>query len=91
MTVASPPSPQGEPLVSWSMLAMIAAVVLQTGALVWWAASKTADLDRRTAALEETVAPLSSGMLARIDERTQATNIAIERVEKRLDRMEPRS
>ncbi len=73
---APPPGP-----VSWPLLSLLLALALQFAGAVWWAASS----DRRITAVENAVQPLSSGVLARIDERTLATQKEVERLNRRLD------
>lgn len=56
--------------------ALMIAIVMQTAAAVWWAAGSSQRLDH----LEKITAPLESGLLARIDERTGS-------MRNRMDRM----
>lgn len=86
MSVAAAPSPPPAPApLNWTAIGFIFALIVQSAGTIWWAAS----LDRRTAALEQAVEPLSSGILARMDERSLAADKALVRIEQRLDRLEP--
>ncbi len=71
--------------INWSMMAFLLAVVVQTAALIWWAAG----MNQRVTALEHTVAPIADGTVVRIDERTQAMKETMIRIERRLDDLGP--
>lgn len=87
MSVASSHhSPHAGAPMNWTAFGFVLALMIQAGGTIWWAAS----LDRRTAALEQAVEPLSNGILARMDERSLAADKALVRIEQRLDRLEPR-
>jgi hypothetical protein len=75
------PPPSAPPQISWSALSFIMALLVQSGGTIWWAASA----ERRIAALESVTEPLSTGLLARLDERSAAQSTAIDRIERRLD------
>lgn len=74
-------------------LAIIAALLLQAGGAVWWAATKDSD-DRfhqqRIDRLETAMAQTREGQgevlerLARIEERVNAESASLDRIEKRL-------
>jgi hypothetical protein len=79
-------------------LAIAAALLLQAGTAVWWAASHDAEArfeDERLAALEQAVYRLDDNnthlieRLARLEERTNAENEALTRIEKRLGTLPP--
>lgn len=63
---------------NWSMIGVIAALVMQAVALVFWGGG----LNQRVGALEQIVAPLSDGTLARLDERTKAMKEQLDRIER---------
>lgn len=64
---------------NWSMIGVIVALVMQAIALVFWGGG----LNQRVSALEATVAPLSDGILARLDERTAGMKQQLDRIERR--------
>jgi hypothetical protein len=69
----------GEPkALNWSMIGVIIALCLQAGALIFWGGG----LSARVSALEQIVAPLSDGTLARLDERTEAMKEQLDRIER---------
>lgn len=63
---------------NWSMIGVIIALVVQAAALVFWGGG----LSQRVSALEQIVAPLSDGTLARLDERTKAMKEQLDRIER---------
>jgi hypothetical protein len=63
---------------NWSMIGVIIALVMQAVALVFWGGG----LNQRVGALERTVAPLSDGTIARMDERTLAMKDQLDRIER---------
>lgn len=67
-----------EKKLNWSMIGVIAALVMQAIALVFWGGG----LNQRVTALESIVAPLSDGTLARLDERTKAMKEQLDRMER---------
>lgn len=64
---------------NWSMIGVMVALVIQAVALVFWGGG----LNSRVVALERTVAPLSDGTLARLDERTASMKDTLSRIERR--------
>lgn len=68
----------GQPkALNWSMIGVIAALVLQAGTLIFWGGG----LQARVSSLEQVVGPLSDGTLARLDERTEAMKDQLDRIE----------
>ena len=67
-----------EKRLNWSMIGVIIALCLQAAALFFWGGGLAA----RVTALEQIVAPLSDGTLARLDERTKAIKEALDRIER---------
>jgi hypothetical protein len=67
---------------NWSMIGVIVALCVQAAALVFWGGGLAA----RVSALEQIVAPLSDGTLARLDERTKAIKEALDRMEQERGR-----
>lgn len=63
---------------NWSMIGVALALVIQAVALIFWGGG----LNQRVVALERTVAPLSDGTLARIDERSLAMKDQLDRIER---------
>lgn len=63
---------------NWSMIGVIFALCLQAAALVFWGGG----LNQRVSALEQIVAPLSDGTLARLDERTKGMKEQLDRIER---------
>lgn len=66
---------------NWSMIGVIAALVMQAVALVFWGGG----LNQRVSSLERVVAPLSDGTLARLDERTAGMKQQLDRIERRAE------
>ena len=62
----------------WSMIGVIVALCIQAAALIFGLGGLT----QRVSTLESTVAPLSDGTLARLDERTKAIKEALDRIER---------
>jgi len=74
-------------------LAILAALLLQAGTAIWWAAATDAEArfqQERTAHLEQASERAADGQtrlldrLARIEERVNAENQSLERIEKQL-------
>ena len=63
---------------NWSMIGVIVALVIQAAALVFGLGGLT----QRVSTLEQTVAPLNDGTLARLDERTRAMKEQLDRIER---------
>lgn len=63
---------------NWSMIGVIVALVLQAVTLVFWGGG----LNQRVSNLERVVAPLADGTLARLDERTEAMQKQLDRIER---------
>ena len=63
---------------NWSMIGVIIALILQAVALVFWGGG----LNQRVTNLERVVAPLADGTLARLDERTEAMQKQLDRIER---------
>jgi hypothetical protein len=74
------------PRIHWGSLPVVIALLAQTAGVVWWASG----VERRVTALESAVKPVqaTSETVARLDERTKATQEGIARVERKLDDME---
>ena len=63
---------------NWSMIGVIVALILQAVTLVFWGGG----LNQRVSNLERVVAPLADGTLARLDERTEAMQKQLDRIER---------
>ena len=63
---------------NWSMIGVILALCLQAVALVFGLGGLT----QRVTNLEQVVAPLADGTLARLDERTEAMKGQLDRIER---------
>lgn len=70
---------------SLGALPVVLALLVQTAGVVWWASG----MERRVQTLESAVKPVqaTSETVARLDERTKATQDGIARVERKLDDM----
>lgn len=64
---------------NWSMIGVILALIVQAAALIFGLGGLT----QRVSTLEQTVAPLNDGTLARLDERTRAMKEQLDRIEGR--------
>lgn len=75
--------PVSFPKLNLGTLPVVIALLIQTGGVVWWASG----VERRVTALEHDVQPIqaTSETVARLDERTKATQDGIARVERKLD------
>ncbi len=80
---------RGRRHVDVAILGLLLTVILQGATAVWWAAR----MDNRVATLEQRLAPVAALIesSARVDERTQAMDKAIGRMETKLDRLEDRA
>lgn len=67
-----------EKRLNWSMIGVIVALCVQAAALIFWGGGLT----QRVANLERAIEPLSSGTLARLDERTKSMQDQLDRIEK---------
>ena len=76
-------------------LAIVAALCLQAGGIVWWASARDADVNfqqRRIDHLEQTASETRTSQteilerLARIEERVTAETHSLERIEKQMQR-----
>lgn len=69
----------GQPkALNWTMIGVVVALCINTGVLIFWGGG----LNQRVTTLEQIVAPLSDGTLARLDERTLAISKTLERMER---------
>ena len=63
---------------NWSMIGVIVALILQAATLIFWGGG----INQRVASLERIVGPLADGTLARLDERTEAMQKQLDRIER---------
>ncbi len=77
---AEPPPPVR---VNWPALGVLLAIAVQSAAAIWWASG----MDRRMSSMEASV---PAGALARIDERTAGMRDSLDRIDRRLDKLEDR-
>lgn len=63
---------------NWAMIGVIVALVAQAATLVFWGGG----INQRVSTLERTVVPLADGTLARLDERTEAMQKQLDRIER---------
>jgi hypothetical protein len=63
---------------NWAMIGVIVALIIQAATLVFWGGG----INQRVTTLERTVAPLADGTLARLDERTEAMQKQLDRIER---------
>ena len=70
--------------IDWALLGIVITLLLQGGSALWWASK----MDTRLAQLENEAAPLkvAAETVARLDERTKATDASVQRIERKLDR-----
>ena len=63
---------------NWAMIGVIVALVAQAATLVFWGGG----INQRVSSLERAVTPLEDGTLARLDERTEAMQKQLDRIER---------
>lgn len=63
---------------NWAMIGVIVALVAQAATLVFWGGG----INQRVSTLERAVTPLEDGTLARLDERTEAMQKQLDRIER---------
>lgn len=74
--------------IEWGAAALLFALLVQTGGIVWWGAR----IDTRVSAVEQKISATASAgeTIARLDERTAAMNATIDRIDRRVSVAEER-
>jgi hypothetical protein len=74
--------------IEWGGAALLFALLVQTGGIVWWGAR----IDTRVSAVEQKISATANAgeTIARLDERTAAMNATIDRIDRRVSVAEER-